>query len=57
MDTYINKMFPQASISTRTDTAVSKPPVFHGEAKRKMQLQTKHKTGNFIKGKRKNVSI
>lgn len=55
MDTYIKKMFPQASISTRTDTAVSKPPVFHSEAKRK-QLQNKHKTGNFIKGKRKNVS-
>ena len=53
---YINKMFPQASISTRTETAISKPPVFHQEAKRKLQLQNKHKTGNFLKGKRKNVS-
>ena len=39
MSNYINTMFPQASISTRSDTAVSKPAVFHSENKRKMQLE------------------
>ena len=59
MSNYINKMFPQASISTRTDIAVTKPPVFHSETKRKLQLQQqqKSKPGKFIKGKRKTVSI
>ena len=52
-------MFSQASISTRTETAITKPPVFHSETKRKTQLQkqNKNKTGKFLKGKRKNVSI
>ena len=59
MNDYIIKMFPQASISTRTDIAVSKPPVFHSESRRKVQrqIQNKHKSGNFLKGQRKNVSI
>ena len=59
MSNYIGKMFPQASISTRTETATTKPPVFHSETKRKTQLQkqNKNKTGKFLKGKRKNVSI
>ena len=59
MSSYIGKMFPQASISTRTETAITKPPVFHSETKRKTQLQkqNKNKTGKFLKGKRKNVSI
>ena len=58
MQDYINTMFPQASLSTRTDTAATKPPVFHSEIKRREHLQhkTKSKTGNFLKGKRKNVS-
>ena len=58
MSNYVNTMFPQASISTRSDTTVSKPAVFHSETKRKMQLeiQNKRKNGNFLKGQRKNVS-
>ena len=59
MSNYVKTMFPQASISTRSDTAVSKPAVFHSETKRRLQLevQTKRKNGNFLKGQRKNVSI
>ena len=59
MSNYIKTMFPQASISTRSDTAVSKPAVFHSETKRRLQLevQNKRKNGNFLKGQRKNVSF
>ena len=59
MSNYVKTMFPQASISTRSDTAVTKPAVFHSETKRKMQLeiQNKRKNGNFLKGQRKNVSF
>ena len=41
MSNYVKTMFPQASISTRSDTAVTKPAVFHSETKRKMQLEKK----------------
>ena len=59
MSDYINKMFPQASLSNRTDTAATKPAVFHSKIPRRepLQTQTKLKTGRFLKGKRKNVSM
>ena len=57
MQNYINKMFPQAALSTRTDAVVTKPPVFHSASKRKEQQQHTRtpKPGKFLKGKRKNV--
>ena len=59
MQNYVNKMFPQAALSNRTDTAVSKPPVFHSAIKRRDQPQhlRNSKPGKFLKGKRKNVSL
>ena len=59
MSNYVKTMFPQASISARSETAISKPAVFHSETKRKLQfeIQNKRKNGNFLKGQRKNVSI
>ena len=46
MSNYVKTMFPQASISTRSDTAVTKPAVFHSETKRKMQLEIQNKRKN-----------